>query len=466
MSAPYDLVVVGGGSAGLTAARFAAKIGARTALVERARLGGDCTHYGCVPSKALLAAAKVVHAAREAKAFGLEVTGQVDLGRVRAHVREAVRAVAEAESAEVLERAGIDVITGPGRFVDGRSLAVGDRIVRAKRFVVATGARAFVPAPLAKVPHQTYETLFELDALPRSLVVVGGGPIGVELAQAYARLGADVQLVAEALLPEEDATARLVVRDVLTHEGVTFHDGTVTSARHENGRVFVTGSFGEVSGDVLLVATGRRPNVGSLALASAGVRFSERGIETDATLATTCPTIFAAGDVRGGTQLTHLAGWEGFHAARNALLPGKAKGTPTVLPRVLFTDPEVARVGLDVDEARRAHGARVRVFEQPMTECDRARADGEVAGFLRLVTLDDETIVGATVVSSRAGETIAELALAIEHGLTIAKLAATVHPYPTWATSVQMLTSEVSVDAFSGSSFGAVAKALGRLVRR
>lgn len=466
MSAPYDLVVVGGGSAGLTAARFAAKIGARTALVERARLGGDCTHYGCVPSKALLAAAKVVHAARKAKTFGLEVTGHVDLGSVRAHVREAVRAVAEAESAEVLGRAGIDVVTGAGRFVDGQTLAVGDRVVRAKRFVVATGARAFVPAPLAAVPHHTYETLFDLDVLPRALVVVGGGPIGVELAQAYARLGADVQLVAEALLPEEDTTARSIVRDVLAQEGVTFHDGTVTSARHEHGRVFVSGSFGEASGDALLVATGRRPNVDSLALASAGVRFSEGGIETDATLATTCPTIFAAGDVRGGTQLTHLAGWEGFHAARNALLPGKAKGTPAVLPRVLFTDPEVARVGLDVNEARRAHGARVRVLEQPMAECDRARADGETAGFLRLVTLDGEAIVGATVVSSRAGETIAELTLAIEQGLTVAKLAATVHPYPTWATSVQMLASDASVDSFSGSSFGAVAKALGKLVRR
>ncbi|RME98696.1 MAG: FAD-dependent oxidoreductase, partial [Chloroflexi bacterium] len=343
----YDLVVIGAGSGGITAAQFAARLGVKVALVEKHRIGGDCTWTGCVPSKALLKIAKTAHAVRTASQVGIETGGppRVDMVAVRAAVRRAVTGVYRHETPEKLAAEGIEVLFGAAQFVDPHTLHASEQTLTAKKFIIATGAHPFIPPVpgLADVPYQTYLQIFNNQHLPEHLLVMGAGPIGVELAQAYRRLGARVTLVDVGLLPREEPEVAQVMGRVFAREGIEFVPGLVSEARQEGGQTVITVAGQEYRGDVLLVAVGRAPNVAGLNLTQAGVRATPNGIPVDDYLRTNVRHIFAAGDVIAGNyQFTHVAGWQGYKAVRNALLPGNERGVTGVMPWTTFTEPEVA----------------------------------------------------------------------------------------------------------------------------
>ncbi|MDJ0346591.1 FAD-dependent oxidoreductase [Streptomyces sp. H10-C2] len=436
MSESYDLVVVGGGSAGLTAARMAARLGARAVLVERDRLGGDCLWTGCVPSKALLHVAAEVHAARRVDRYGLgAVQGPVDLAAVMVSVRRAIAAIEPHDSAEALAALGVDVAHGEARFAGPRTLDAGGRRIRFRYAVIATGsAPALPPVPgLAEAVPLTSDSVWTLEQLPRRLVVLGGGPIGCELGQAFARLGSRVTIV-EALdrpLPREEPHASELIRRQLADEGVTVLTG-LRAEKVRGGALHHAG--GALPFDQLLVTTGRTPDTASLAPeAAAGVALEHGQVRVDDRLRTTNPRIYAAGDVTGRSAFTHLAGVQAASVVTHVLLGVRRRIDYRAVPWVTFTDPEVARVGLTANEAHQAFGARTRVRTLEHDRVDRAVADDRADGFTRLVLDPRGRIVGATVVAPRAGETIAHLATAVRLGWTPSKLAATVHPYPTYA---------------------------------
>lgn len=440
----YDLVVIGGGSAGLTAARTAARLGARTLLVERDRLGGECLWTGCVPSKGLLHVAAEVHSARRAGDFGLAAaSGPADLAAAMRHVRQAIAAIEPQDSAEALGTLGVEVARGTAVFTGPRTLTVGagapsaeggERQVSFRYAVIATGSSpVLVPVPgLAEAEPLTSDTVWGLTDLPARLVVLGGGPIGCELGQAFARLGSKVTLVEalDRLLPREEPAASQLVRERLAAEGVRVLTG-YRAEKVADGAVH--GPGGPVAYDVLLAVTGRRARTADLGLERAGVELTGRGeVRVDDRQRSTNPRIYAAGDVTGRSALTHLGGVQGAAAAVDALLGVRRRIEYGAVPWVTFTDPEVARVGLTAAEARDRHGERVRVRTLGNDLVDRAVADGRTEGFTSLVLGPRGRIVGATVVSARAGETIAHLAAAVRLGWTASQYAKTVHPYPAY----------------------------------
>ncbi|WP_171110294.1 MULTISPECIES: FAD-dependent oxidoreductase [Streptomyces] len=437
MSSAYDLVVIGGGSAGLTAARTAGRFGARTLLVERDRLGGDCLWTGCVPSKALLHAAAEVRAARSGARYGLDApTGSADLAAVMGHVRQAIAAIEPHDSVAALRPLGVEVAYGAAVFTGPRTLAVGEREVSFRYAVVATGSSpALVPVPgPAEAAPLTSDTVWELSTLPERLVVLGGGPIGCELGQAFVRLGARVTLVeaVDRLLPREEPRAGQVVRERPAAEGVTVLTGYRAEKVADDA---VHGPGGRLPYDALLAVTGRRANTAALGLDAAGVQLDEDGqVTTDDRLRTTNRRIYAAGDVTGQSAFTHLGGVQGAAAATDALLGVRRRTGHDAVPWVTFTDPEVARVGLTAAEVRTRYDDRqVQVRTLEHDRVGRAVADGRTKGFTALVLDPRGRIAGATVVAPRAGETIAHLAAAVRLGWTPSQYARTVHPYPTYA---------------------------------
>ncbi|MGW0734763.1 dihydrolipoyl dehydrogenase family protein [Streptomyces sp. NPDC002851] len=432
----YDLAVIGGGSAGLTAARTAGRFGARTLLVERDRLGGDCLWTGCVPSKALLHVAAEVRAARGVGAFGLRAaSGPADLAAVFVQVKEAIAAIEPHDSAESLAPLGVEVASGPAVFTGPRTLTAAGKETSFRYAVIATGSSpTLVPVPgLAEASPLTSDSVWDLAELPDRLVVLGGGPIGCELGQAFARLGSRVTVVEalERLLPREEPQASQVVRAHLEAAGVTVLTG-YRAVKVANGALH--GPGGQLPYDALLAVTGRRGNTAGLGLRAAGVELDERGqITTDDRLRTSNPRIYAAGDVTGKSAFTHLGGVQGGAAATDALLGVRRRIGYDAVPWVTFTDPEVARVGPTAAEARSTYGDKARVRTLEHDRVDRAVADGRADGFTTLVLGPRGRIVGATVVAPRAGETIAHLAAAVRLGWTPAQYARTVHPYPTYA---------------------------------
>ncbi|MCT2589131.1 FAD-dependent oxidoreductase [Streptomyces sp. N2-109] len=446
---PYDLVVIGGGSAGLTAARTAGRLGARTLLVERDRLGGDCLWTGCVPSKALLHVAGQVQAARGAARWGLSPAplGPADLASAMAHVREAIGAIEPHDSAESLSALGVEVVGGGAVFTGPRTLRAGDRKITFRYALIATGS-APSPAPvpgLAEAEPLTSDTVWDLTELPARLVVLGGGPTGCELGQAFARLGSRVTLVEarERLLPGEEPEASGLVRERLEAEGVRVRtgwraaevaEGTVTGGTVSGSAVSGSPGGEPLAYDALLVVTGRRANTAALGCGEAGVALGARGaVRVDRRLRSTNPRVYAAGDVTGLSAVTHLGGVQGAAAAVDALLGVRRPVGYGAVPQVTFTDPEVGRVGLTAAQARERHGDAVRVHTVTHDRVDRAIAEGRTDGFTRLVLGPRGRIVGATVVAPRAGETMAHLTAAVRLGWTASRYAATVHPYPSYA---------------------------------
>ncbi|HUX86972.1 MAG TPA: FAD-dependent oxidoreductase [Chloroflexota bacterium] len=470
MSDTYDLVVIGAGSGGLSAATFAAELGARVALVDRDRPGGDCLATGCVPSKTLLKVAKVAWEMRHADRFALSsVTPEIDLARVNAHVQATIERVYQFERPEVLRDKGIDFFTGGARFVDSEVVAAGERTLRGGHFLVCTGARPISPnlPGLQQVPFLSYEAVFHLDALPEHLIVLGTGPIGVELAQAFARLGSQVTVIGRSgrVLGRSDPAVQAVVAAVLRDDGVDLRlQGPAEEvAPLATGGLQVTTSQGAVAGDALLVALGRRPNVEGLDLDRARVAYSDQGILVNTTLRTTNPRIFACGDVVGGPQFSHYAAWQGYIAVRNAILPGTSRGILAYVPWAVFTDPEVATVGLTEPAAREHYGNDLVVRQLPLDHVDRAQTDGETRGLVKVVARRNGEILGAHVVASRAGEMIQEYVLAMNHGIRLDQLASAIHVYPTYATANQQVAADFWTERLLTGLKGRVIRLLARL---
>lgn len=446
MTERFDIAIIGAGSAGLIGADFAARVGAKVALLESGRIGGDCTWTGCVPSKALLRAAHIAHDARRAAAFGIDVgEPRADMRRVRSRVHDSIAQIYQHTTPDELRERGIDVFLGPTRFEDPHTLVTGDQRIHAARVVICTGARAKVPElpGLTDTPFLTYDRLFDVDGLPGHLVVLGAGPLGVEMSQAFGRLGAGVTVIGPRVLAREEPETQTLVRAVLEREDIRVVLARGTRVRATSIGIEVDTPQGAVAGDKLLVAAGRAPRVEGLELERAGVRYGDRGIPVDAYLRTNVRHVFACGDVIGGAQFSHLAGWQCFRAVRNALLPGKSAARPIVLPAVTFTDPEVARVGWTEAEARERFGDAINVHTSPITKADRAVCDAEPDGFIKLITRPGGKIVGATIVASRAGEMIGEVALAMEQGLGVDAIAGTIHAYPTWSSAIQLAAVDI-----------------------
>jgi pyruvate/2-oxoglutarate dehydrogenase complex dihydrolipoamide dehydrogenase (E3) component len=465
----YDLIIIGAGSGGLTAAGFAAQLGAKVALVEKHRVGGDCTWTGCVPSKALLKAAKIAHEARVAAHYGIiAAPPTADMAKVRAYVRDTIHQVYQHEAPEELERQGIDTILATASFLDANTIQAGERTLKAKTFLLCTGAHPFLPPikGLNEVPFITYEQIFDNDQLPATMIVIGAGPIGMEMAQAYQRLGAQVTVVGDRLLPKEEIEVQEVMSKVFTREGLQFVWGRATSVRKEGDEIVVqTAQGGAARGAMLLVASGRKPTVKGLDLEKAGVTYSDKGLPVDDQLRTNVKNIYAAGDVLGGYQFTHFAGWQAFQAVRNALLPGSSSGFSDVVPWVTFTDPEVAHVGMTEAQARTKFSDNVNVNRWEMDRTDRAVCENDQDGFIKVVSKKDGTILGATMVAGRAGEAITEFIVAIKNNLKIADLASSIHAYPTYSTAVQQLAAGVAVDNLLSGTTGKVIRGLSKLIR-
>ena len=432
----WDLVVVGGGTAGIVGAKTAARLGARVLLVERDRTGGDCLWTGCVPSKALIAAAGVAATARTGERFGVRAERvTVDFPAVMDHVRGAIAHIAPVDSPEALEDAGVTVWRGDAVFTAPDRLVVGDRGVRFTQALLATGAAPAVPPipGLAETPYLTSETVWDLDELPADLVVLGGGSIGCELGQAFARLGSRVSVVegGERLLPCEDEDAATAVAASLRADGAQVLTGVeVTSVGCDDGRLCVDlGDGRTLAPSHLLVAVGRTPRTADLGLDVAGVEVDDHGfVEVDDHLRTTNDRVWAAGDLTGHPQFTHTAGVHGSLAAGNAVLGVRRSVDLTAVPRVTYTQPEVAAVGVGTDSP--PDGLRVLTWQH--THVDRAVTEQETGGFTRLVVDRRGHLVGATVVGPRAGESIGELTLAVSRGLRTRDLAGVTHAYPTW----------------------------------
>jgi pyruvate/2-oxoglutarate dehydrogenase complex dihydrolipoamide dehydrogenase (E3) component len=438
--------------------------------VERRRIGGDCTWTGCVPSKTLLKVAKVAHLMRTAGRYGLApAVPQVDLKAVMAHVRRVIAGVYEGESPDALRERGIDVYLDEARFLDPHTLAVGEDTLTAGRFLIATGAHPFLSPieGLGNVDYATYETVWEMEALPRRLLVVGAGPLGCEMAQAFRRMGSQVVLIAsrDRILPRDEPAASRLLGEVFTAEGIDVrYDARARRVWKDASGIHVAGGEREVVGDALLLAVGRRPNVESLDLERAGVAYTPRGISVDGHLCTNVRHIYAAGDCTGGLQFAHYAGRQAFLAVRNALLPGALPGVTDHVPWTTFTDPEVAHVGLTEAQARERLGDRVETCEWPMADVDRARAEGAAVGFIKLVYEGDGTLLGATVVAERAGETIHEWIVALERGMKVDELAGTIHVYPTYSTASMQAAKHIRLSKLLGGMSGRIVRGLARFM--
>ena len=440
----YNLVVIGAGPAGLVAAVGAAGLGAKVALVERHLMGGDCLNYGCVPSKALLRAAHGVHAARQADGFGLSCEGTVpvDFAKIMKGLRAKRNGLADHDSVARFTSLGVDVFLGEGSFVNAHEITVAGQSLKFHRAVIATGARASLPPipGLESVNPLINESLFSLTELPKSLIVVGAGPIGCEMAQAFSRFGAKVTLIemADRPLPVEDPDASAVVMDQLIKDGVELILGVkIIRAEKNTGNksIILQDGDGEraITADDILVAAGRSPNVEGLNLEAAGIGYHAKGVTVNERLQTTNGKIFAAGDICSRYQFTHSADAMAKIVIQNALFFGRKKVTDLVMPWVTYTSPEVAHVGMTASEAAAA-GDKVITYTEQMAGIDRAVLEQETDGFARVhVDRGSGRVLGATMVSSHAGESLSEMTLAITAGLKISAVGGAIHPYPTQA---------------------------------
>lgn len=443
----YDLVAIGGGTAGLVTAAGAALLGTKPALVESVALGGDCLWTGCVPSKALIASAKLAHSMAHAESLGLSgASPQHAFRQVMERMRSARGTVAHHDDPQRFRDMGVDVVEGHARFTGPGTLEVeGVGTLRSKRFVVATGATAAVPPipGLEDVGYLTNHIAFDQNTLPARIVILGGGPIGLEFSQIYSRLGAKVTVLemAPRIMAKEDDDVSELMTELLTAEGIEIHTGTkvVGFEVGAGGKVAIAEDGRRFETDEVFVATGRKPNTADLGLETVGVQLDGAAVRVDDKLATTGRGIWAAGDVTGGLQFTHVAEYMASTALRNALLPVKSSADYSNVPWVTFTDPEVAHVGLSEAEARARGGT---TYRYPFDDLDRSIADGDTKGLVKISADRRGKVLGATVVGTSAGELIFPLVMAQTHGLSLAKVAGTIFPYPTKIEGVKRAANE------------------------
>jgi pyruvate/2-oxoglutarate dehydrogenase complex dihydrolipoamide dehydrogenase (E3) component len=441
-----DLCVIGAGSGGLSVAAIAASFGVSVVLIEKDRMGGECLNVGCVPSKALIAAADRAHAIRSPGRFGVEPgEPKVNYGRVRDHIQGVIAAIAPNDSVERFTALGVQVIRAEARFTDDKTVVAGDATIMARRFVLAVGSRPAVPPipGIDSVPYLTNDTVFELSRRPERLLVIGGGPIGIEIAQAQRRLGAEVVLIEAArLLPREDPEMAAVVERALLRDGIELRTGAaIERIAAEDGSV-VAQVKGEqdaaerIEGSHVLVATGRTPTTEGLGLNAAGIASDKSGIKVDRSLRTTNRRAYAIGDCAGGEagpyKFTHAANYHAGLVIRSALFRLPVKVDPAAIPRVVYTDPELAAVGLSEEEARAKH-RRVRILRWPVAENDRAQAERATDGHLKALVTPRGKILGCAIAAPHAGELIVPWALAMSKGLKVQDLAGLVFPYPTFS---------------------------------
>lgn len=462
----HDLIVIGGGSAGLTAAGGAAMFGLNVALIEQGAMGGECLNTGCVPSKALIAAAARARTARAPKSLGVTLqVARVDYPGVRAHIEGAIEAIAPHDSQDRFEAMGIKVIRAPARFLDGRTLLAGNERLTAPRIVIATGSRPAVPPieGLGDLPYLTNETLFALETLPMHLLVLGGGAIGCEMAQAFRRLGSEVTIIEVGKpLTKEDPEAAALVLKQLIDEGVTVRSGVaVTHAGRADGLVELSLADGSrVTGSHIMVATGRQADVASLDLDAAGVRHGHDGIEVDRRRRTSNRRIFAIGDCRAGPRFTHVAGYEGSLVALQLATGWPAAVDWRALPRVTYTDPELAQIGLTEAEASERCGS-IEVTREAFADSDRAVTEGDTRGFLKLIRHRGK-VVGVTIVGARAGDLLLPWAQIITGKASTFALGSAIIAYPTRSE----IAKAAVFAAWQPTVFGDAPKAWARLLAR
>lgn len=434
-----DLCVIGAGSGGLSVAAIAAAMGVPVVLVEKGPMGGDCLNYGCVPSKALIAAGHRAHLMRSSEPFGVHaVEPRIDMAKVHEHVHAVIAAIAPNDSAERFVAMGVQVIRSAAKFTAKDTVEAGGKTIKARRYVIATGSSATAPpiSGIDQVRYLTNETIFELKETPSRLIVIGAGPIGMELAQAFRRLGVDVVVLeAATALAREDSELRQPVIDALRDEGVEIREGvkiTRIEARGAGARVVLdhNGVEEPVDGSHLLIAAGRAPNVHNLGLEQAGVRFDRKGVKVNRGLRTSNRRIYAIGDVAGGLQFTHAASYHAGLVVRSALFRMPVKVHDHLIPRVTYTDPEIAVAGLTEEQAREKYKT-LAIYRWPFAENDRAQAERTTRGHIKIIASGKGVVLGAGIVGPHAGELLGFWQLAITRGLKVADIAGTLLPYPT-----------------------------------
>ena len=450
-----DICVIGAGSGGLSVAAAAAAFGVPVVLIEKDKMGGDCLNTGCVPSKALLAAAKRAELMRGGEPFGvIAQTVSVDFAQVHAHVHDVIAAIAPVDSVERFVGLGVRVIKGEARFTDPRTVAVGDYEIKARRFVIATGSKAAIPpiSGLDATPYLTNETIFDLTALPKHLIVIGAGPVGLELAQAFCRLGSKVTVLEAAQpLAKDDPECAAIVVDQLERDGVVIRAGVkIASVKRagENVAVIISSAGGEqtIEASHLLIAAGRKPAFGRLNLAAAEIEHDQGGIRVNSKLKTGNRRVYAIGDVAGRAQFTHAANYHAGIVIRNALFRLPAKVDENAIPWVTYTEPELAQTGMTEAQAR-ARGYKIRIARWPYHDNDRAQAERQTHGHIKVVTDRRGRILGATIVGAQAGELITAWTLAIAQKLNIRAFTGIVMPYPT----LSEIGKRAAIDFFTPS---------------
>ena len=466
-----DVCVIGAGSGGLSVAAGAAQMGATVALVEKGDMGGDCLNSGCVPSKAILAAGHMAQSAREAARFGISLPEPaVNWRGVHDHIHGVIAAIAPNDSQQRFESLGVTVIRAAGRFEDAHTLRAGDQLIRAKCFVLATGSSPFVPPieGLDQVEYFTNENIFDNSDAIDHLIVIGGGPIGIEMAQAHRRLGSEVTVMEMArLLVKDDPELTKIVIQRLQDEGLHLVEGgrNLRLKKTDDGRIaaYCESDKGKqcAIGSHLLIATGRRANVNGLNLEAAGVNYSPRGVDVDARLRTSNKRIFAIGDVAGPYQFTHMAAYQAGIVIRNMLFKLPAKVDYRAVPWVTYTDPELAHVGMSEADAKQA-GREIRVLRWQFDENDRAQAEKRTEGMIKVVTTPKGVILGASIVGIHAGELIQPWILAISQKLKIGAMASAIAPYPTLAEANKRIAGSFYTEKLFSSRTRALVKFLMR----
>ncbi|HEX9665014.1 MAG TPA: FAD-dependent oxidoreductase [Thermodesulfobacteriota bacterium] len=446
----YDIVVIGGGAAGLTAATGSAKFGLKVAIIEKEKLGGDCLYYGCVPSKTLIRSAKIVSLIKRAHEFGLHKANvSFEFENVISHVWDVIEKIGEHDDPERFRKMGIDVIFGAPRFISSREIEVDGKKIRSKKFVISTGSSSLIPniKGLKETGYITHVDVFHLKKLPPSIIVIGAGPIGIEMSQAFARFGSDVTVIEmeNQILPKEDVDISKTLESCLAKEGIRFYTGTtVKRVNNENGKraILCVKDGKEVvhRADEILVAVGRTPNTDGLNLEASGVEHTEKGITVNSNLKTTAKNIWACGDVVGPYLFTHMAEYQAGIVLRNALFKLSAKVDYSAVPWTTFTDPEVAHIGLTENEAIEKD-LNYTVYKYNYSDVDRAVTEVEGHGFVKVLSTGWKgKIIGAHIIGPSAGELIHELILAIRKRLTVKDISSTIHVYPTLALGTRQTT--------------------------
>ena len=461
----YDVVVIGAGSAGLVACKLANGLGKKTALIEKKKIGGDCTWFGCIPSKTLIKSAYVAHQIKRLKEFGLKPLSliELDASNVMAHVRSVVEADAASHPAESFEAEGIKVLFGSPKFLDTHRIELNEKVIFSEKFVICTGSGPLVPAieGINDIPYLTNETIFDVEVLPESMIILGAGPIGIELSAALNRLGVKVTVLLRSgqILKKEDKELADRLMGILREQGVEIRTATQTKRfLQQDGKIFADiedeQGMSQLQAESVLVAIGRKPNLNGLGLEKAGVEFDKKGIKVDRHLRTTAKNIYAAGDVVGPYLFTHIAEYEAVIAATNACLPLPIKKTD--YGNVLwctFTDPELARAGLTESQAREKYGDKIKVYRWEYKSVDRAKTDLATNGLAKVVCNNKGKILGIHILGHAAAELMHEVQLAKSMGFPFSKIASVIHAYPSYSDAIRQPAKRCYIDKLENNFF-------------